>query len=104
MQGMKSAVKINGTINKSDDLDEGWTVELAFPWSGMKLLAGERSLPPREGDVWRMDLSRFQKFKDRNTMINPGWAWNTHGTYDSHIPELFTYIHFTDKIVGEPNS
>lgn len=104
MQGMQSAVKINGTINKSDDIDEGWTVELAFPWSGMKLLAGDKSLPPRNGDVWRMDLSRFQKFRDRDSMINPGWAWNTHGTYDSHIPELFTYIHFTDKIVGEANS
>lgn len=104
MQGMQSAVKINGTINKSDDIDEGWTVELAFPWSGMKLLAGDKSLPPRNGDVWRMDLSRFQKFRDRDSTINPGWAWNTHGTYDSHIPELFTYIHFTDKIVGEANS
>jgi hypothetical protein len=104
MRGMKSAVKINGTINKSDDIDEGWTVELAFPWEGMKLLAGDRPLPPREGDIWRMDLSRFQKFTDRDTVINPGWAWNTHNAYDSHIPELFTYIHFTDKIVEEAHS
>jgi hypothetical protein len=104
MPGMKSAVKVNGTINKSDDLDEGWTVEIAFPWSGMKLLAGEKNLPPKPGDVWRMDLSRFQNFRDRDGHINPGWAWNSHKEYDSHIPEMFTYVYFSDKTVGEMNS
>ena len=101
MKGMKSAVKVNGTINKSDEVDKGWHVELAFPWKSMKLLAGSRSLPPKPGDTWRMDISRFETIKDHKTQINPGWAWNTHGTYDSHIPEMFTYVHFSDKTVGD---
>ncbi len=104
MNGMKSAVKVNGTINKSEELDNGWNVEVAFPWSSMKLLAGSKSLPPKPGEVWRMDVSRFETLKDHKTQINPGWAWNTHGTYDSHIPEMFTYIHFSDKTVGDTNS
>ena len=104
LKGMKTAVKVNGTANKSEDLDEGWNVEIAIPWSGMKLLAGDRSLPPKPGDIWRMDFSRFELLKERGSNINPGWAWNTHGVYDSHIPELFTYIHFSDKSAGEINT
>ena len=104
LKGLKTAVKVNGTANKSEDVDAGWNVEIAIPWSGLKLLAGERSLPPKPGDVWRMDFSRFELLKERGASINPGWSWNTHGVYDSHIPELFTYIHFSDKTAGEINS
>ena len=39
----------------------GWTVELAFPWKGMDLIADGRTLPPKDGDVWRIDCSRFEK-------------------------------------------
>ena len=31
----------------------------------------------------------------------PGWAFNTHGVYDSHIPERFTYIHLSETEVGK---
>lgn len=104
-KGMKSAVKINGTLNKRDDVDDGWTVEVAFPWSGMKILAGDKNLPPGEGDTWRMDISRFQHFKQEgvgpDVKTFPGWAWNSHGAFNSHIPEVFTFIHFSEKIVGK---
>ena len=95
--GMKSAVHVDGTINDSSDVDMGWTVELAFPWSGMKTLAGKRPLPPDDGDVWRMDFSRFNSLSFSGKQVNhsPGWAFNKHGVYDSHIPECFTFIHFT---------
>ncbi|MHA1911203.1 MAG: carbohydrate-binding family 9-like protein, partial [Candidatus Kariarchaeaceae archaeon] len=59
--GLLSAVSLQGTLNDNTDTDDGWTVELAFPWKGMKHLAGKRSLPPKDGDVWRMDFSRFEK-------------------------------------------
>lgn len=32
--GLKTAVAVNGTLNNASDQDKGWTVELAFPWSG----------------------------------------------------------------------
>ena len=62
---LRSAVHINGTLNDDRDVDEGWTVELAFPWQEMKWLAkGDgRSLPPKPGDDWRIDLFRFNKYK-----------------------------------------
>jgi hypothetical protein len=101
--GVKTAVQVDGTLNDSSHIDRGWTVELAFPWEGMKILAGGRSLPPRDGDVWRMDFSRFEALHYNGIEANPhpGWAFNKHGVYDSHIPECFTYVHFSEKSVED---
>ena len=100
MPGLRWAVHVDGTINQHDDVDRGWTAEIAFPWQGLRHLADGRSLPAKDGDVWRMDLSRFQWFRDGDRKTCPGWAWNTHGVYDSHIPERFTYMHFSEQAVG----
>jgi hypothetical protein len=99
--GMQSAVRVQGTINDNSVVDKGWTVELAFPWQGMKWLANGRSLPPREGDIWRLFLGRFQKLTPSGQEVapHPAWAWNKHGVYDTHLPECFTYIHFTNQVV-----
>jgi hypothetical protein len=97
MPGLRSAVHVNGTINKSDDKDNGWTVEIAIPWSSLKILAeGDgRALPPAEGDTWRMDFSRFN-VKKGSANDAGGWAWSPHGVWDSHVPECFTYIKFAN--------
>lgn len=94
--GLKSAVKIDGTLNDNSDVDKGWTVELAFPWKGMDILAQGRPLPPQDEDIWRMDFSRFEAFNSDGTAADPsfGWAFNKHGVYDSHVPEFFTFVHF----------
>ena len=46
-----------------------------------------------------MDFSRFEHI-EQHGRLNPGWAWNKHGVYDSHIPECFTFVHFSEKVVG----
>jgi hypothetical protein len=76
---------------------QGWTAELAFPWAGLRDLADGRALPPREGDVWRIDCSRFQAFDRAGNKLarSAGWTWNRHGHYDSHIPETFTFVEFS---------
>ncbi len=97
--GLKAAVNVQGTINDVRNVDSGWTAEIAFPWEGMKWLAGSRSLPPHGGDVWRMDFSRFEllEFCGAKADPHPGWALNRHGVYDSHIPECFSFIHFSEE-------
>jgi len=66
LPGLKSAVWVDGTLNDNSDRDRGWTVELAFPWAGLHRLAQPdgRALPPRDGDVWRMDFSRFNTYRE----------------------------------------
>jgi hypothetical protein len=96
--GLRTAVHVEGTLNNAQDKDRGWTVELAFPWQGMRWLArsDRRPLPPREGDVWRLDFSRFNQYKAPAPETDSGgWAWSQHGIWDSHIPECFAYIHFS---------
>ena len=94
--GLKAAVQVSGTINDASNIDRGWTAEIAFPWSGMTVLAGGRPLPPRDGDEWRMDFSRFELLEYAGTKAepHPGWALNKHGVYDSHIPECFSVVRF----------
>ena len=98
--GLCSAVQVQGTLNDNRDIDQGWTVELAFPWQGMKSLAPGRAIPPNEGDIWRMDFSRFQSltYAGKKAELHPGWAFNRHGCYDSHIPECFTEVRFSEKL------
>jgi hypothetical protein len=95
--GLKSAVHIDGTLNDSSDTDGGWTVELALPWKGLEILAkGDgRSVPPKTGDSWRMDFSRFNTLKTSSD-DSGGWAWSPHGVWDSHVPECFTIIQFIE--------
>ena len=86
-------------MNDDSDTDRGWTVELAFPWKGLKWLATDgRALPPKDGDVWRMDFSRFNTYKaPPPAQDSGGWVWTRHGVWDSHIPECFAYVQFTTK-------
>jgi hypothetical protein len=99
--GLKHAVHVEGTLNKRDDVDRGWSAEIALPWAGFAPLAEGRSLPPRDGDVWRIDCSRFEKIGRDGEMLDPcvGWTWNRHGHYDSHIPEVFPRITFSTEPV-----
>jgi hypothetical protein len=100
--GLKTAVHVDGTLNDDSDTDRGWTVELAFPWQGMKWLAKAdgRALPPKDGDVWRIDFSRFNQYKaPPPAEDSSGWFWSRHGVWDSHIPECFPYIHFSTNAV-----
>lgn len=98
--GLRSAVHIDGTLNDNRDRDKGWSVELALPWRGFEALAAPngRSLPPRDGDIWRMDFSRFNQYKT-SEKDSGGWVWSPHGVWDSHIPELFTKVQFSTKLV-----
>ena len=100
--GLQWAVQVDGTLNDSSDRDRGWTVELALPWQGMKWLAAAdgRALPPAEGDVWRMDFSRFNQYREAPPAADSGaWFWSPHGERDSHIPECFPIIRFTEELL-----
>ncbi len=102
MPGLRWAVAVQGSSNDPAVRDQGWTVELAFPWEGMRWLAQAdgRALPPQDGDTWRMDFSRFNQYKAAApAQDSGGWAWSAHGAWDSHIPECFPYIHFSSITV-----
>jgi hypothetical protein len=49
-----------------------------------------------------MDFSRFNQYRAPSPARDSGgWALNHHGIWDSHIPEVFAKVIFSDKPVGE---
>jgi len=96
--GLRTAVHVDGTLNDDSDTDRGWTVEIALPWTGMISLDPKqgRSRPPRDGDEWRLDFSRFNTSKEpAPAKDSGGWALSPHGIWDSHVPECFARVRFS---------
>src|SRR6185369_5438176 len=48
-----TAVQVNGTLNKSDDTDTGWTVEMQIPLGAARgRMDTMRGVPPTVGTEW----------------------------------------------------
>jgi hypothetical protein len=96
MPGLQTAVQVEGTLNNNNDIDKGWNLEIAIPWSSLQLLANGKSLPPSNGDEWTMFLGRFQKLMPggKELIPHPAMALSSHGIYDTHLPEKWSRIEF----------
>lgn len=99
--GLRSAVRRDVTFTLDGITRRGWTVELAFPWSGMTWLANGRALPPAEGDIWRLFIGRYQQISLSGVNSTVGWAWDSIGSTDNHLPERFTPIRFSTELLAE---
>lgn len=94
--GLETAVHIDGALNDPSQLSRGWTAEIKLPWAGMTHLANGRSLPPQDGDEWRLFLGRFQQVPIGDKAETAAWCWTPHGLYDTHLPDKFTPVRFTN--------
>jgi hypothetical protein len=96
LPGLKTAVRVDGTLNDNRDIDRGWSLEISIPWTSLSMLAGNRALPPVSGDIWKMFLGRFQKLMLGGNEVHPhpAMALNSHGIYDTHLPERWSKIRF----------
>ena len=111
--GLKTAVDVRGTINRPDDRDDGWSIEIAIPWAILAEAApGRRG--PRPGDRWRVNFSRVQwqldaaenryaKRRDGTTgkpMPEDNWVWSPQGAVNMHMPERWGVVRFADAAAG----
>lgn len=96
MPGLQTAVQVQGTLNNNADIDKGWSLEIAIPWKSLHLLADERTIPPKNGDIWKLFLGRFQKLiiDGKEVIPHPATALNSHGIYDTHLNERWSSIEF----------
>lgn len=113
IHGLKTAVTVQGTLNKPGDKDKGWTVELAFPWKAFKEIA-ETPAPPSDKDQWKINFSRVEwktKVKDGRyrKQINPetgrpypedNWVWSPQGVVNMHYPEMWGRLQFSTAAPG----
>ena len=93
---LKSAVSIKGTLDKADDKDEGYVVEVAIPWTAYA--KGAANLPPKSGDTWRMNFYAMQD--------NGGVAWSAIlGQGNFHKSSRFGKVKFeSDEPAGVPDA
>ena len=112
--GLRTAVDLRGTINRADDRDEGWSIEIAIPWK-MLAEAAPRRTGPRAGDQWRVNFSRVQwqldirdgryaKRLDPKTgkpLPEDNWVWSPQGAINMHMPERWGVVQFSDRPAGE---
>ena len=105
--GIRHAIQVDGTLNWSEDVDRGWTVEVAIPWSSMAEHAGT-DCPPRPGDQWRVNFSRveYEFEKDKGGYVRKqgipcdNWVWSPQGAINMHIPEMWGFVQFSETVAG----
>ena len=98
--GLKSASFVKGTLNNPNDVDEGWSVEMAIPW---RAVAVSFDNPLKAGNVWRINFSRVEWLKGGKNV--PGneenWVWSPTGEINMHMPDRWGYLLFSDLMVGK---
>jgi hypothetical protein len=91
---MNVKIQVNGTLNKRDDQDKGWTVEMAIPLDDVKGLDKDAAkLPPSPGDVWRINMFRLDT-PARKPQEASGWSPPMVG--DFHALDRFGELVFAD--------
>lgn len=109
LAGTKTAVHIRGTLNDPRDTDQGWSVEIAFPWKDLQRFAGEAACPPREQDLWRVGFSRVEwlidiidgKYRKVAGRPEDNWTWCAQGVVNMHCPERWGFVQFTRRDANE---
>ena len=112
IQGLQTAVSINGTLNDPIDIDKSWSVEIAMPWEVLKEASGSNDLPA--DSFWRINFSRvnwdhdlngstYSRKKDASGKFLPeyNWVWSPQGVINMHEPEHWGYVYFSTKPVSE---
>ncbi len=108
VESIRTAVNIRGTLNDPTDEDDGWSVEMAIPWTTFEDLQPKDGRPA-SGDVWRIDFSRvdwavetkdgrYEKITDDQGKNLPAdnWVWSPTGFINMHKPELWGYVQFVE--------
>jgi hypothetical protein len=99
--GLKTAVHLKGTLNDPRDRDQGWTLEIAMPWTAFD--RGPRAgSPPTHGELWRVNFSRVEwmlevvdgKYKKKQGLREDNWVWSVQGLINMHVPEKWGQVRF----------
>lgn len=107
VKGLKKAVHLMGSLNRPEDQDRGWSIELAFPLKSITMGMNEKQVP---GNIWRMNLSRVQwplkveggiyskQTNAKGNALEPTyWVWAPQGMVNLHMPERWGYLIFADE-------
>jgi carbonic anhydrase/acetyltransferase-like protein (isoleucine patch superfamily) len=87
--GLRTAVRVAGTLSKRDDHDLGWITELAIPFADLGL-----SGPPAPNEQWRMNLYRIERGEVEEFSA---WSPTLKSPPDFHVPARFGTLLFVEE-------
>jgi hypothetical protein len=110
--GLRTGVHLRGTLNRPQDKDSGWSLEIAMPWKILKEAAPAQRRP-QPGEQWRVNFSRvewaldtadgrYARRTDATGKLLPenNWVWSPQGEVAMHMPERWGYVQFSDAPAG----
>jgi hypothetical protein len=114
IEGLKSAVSIEGTINTPNDKDKRWTLEIAVPLASLRTEQIGAVLP-KNNSIWRINFSRVnwqyeitegkylrRKNAETNRFIPEyNWVWSPQGVINMHCPEYWGFLQFRSAKAGK---
>jgi hypothetical protein len=84
---LESAVTVQGTLDKDDDDDQGYVVEVRIPWTSFDKT---KVVPPKPGDTWRLNLYAMHD--------NSGVSWSPIlGQGNFHKASRFARVRWVEK-------
>lgn len=105
INGLQTAVSIDGTLNDPTDLDRSWSVEIAIPWAVLVEASGSKDIP--KDTYWRINFSRVnwdhelvngqyrrKKGKDGELLPEYNWVWSPQYKINMHMPEYWGFVYF----------
>lgn len=92
LDGVRLMTEIRGTLNRREDQDQGWTLELAIPFNSLSKVA--KGLPPRSGDRWRIQINRWDGVEDSGGRRLSMWTHSGLRRAHPHNPERFGIVIF----------
>lgn len=107
--GLVTAIYIDGTLNNPNDIDKGWSIEIAIPWNTLEECSSNKI--PIDGQQWRVNFSRVQWETDiingkyiKKDKREHNWVWSPQGLIAMHYPEMWGFVQFSVQPVSKPNA
>jgi Carbohydrate family 9 binding domain-like len=92
LEGVQLKTTLRGTLNKRDDQDQDWTLELAIPFKNFLKLA--KRLSPKAGDQWRVQINRWDGLEDSGGRRLSMWCHSGLKNAHPHNPKRFGTLVF----------
>jgi hypothetical protein len=101
LEGLRTAVKLDGKLNDPLSASHGWSATIAIPWTALKSVS-TKPVPPRKGDRWRINFSRVEwdlevvdgKFHKIAEKPEHNWVWSPQWAINMHRPETWGFLEF----------
>lgn len=115
LKGLRSAVHIEGELNRPGDHNKRWSVEVVIPFTTL-LECSEEKRVPQNGEFYRVNFSRVQwkvdvregayhkRLQENGSPLpEDNWVWAPTGVVNIHYPELWAFVFFAAEGHEEDN-